>query len=78
MTKAQSLLKSGIAQENAACNHKFSGSFFVLVTQRSKEPLSADEAMRIVEILNVLPVVEIDLSLVKHAIETHKIYGISY
>jgi predicted nucleic acid-binding protein len=34
--------------------------------------------MEIIEILSVLPVAEIDLSLVKRAIETHKIYGISY
>jgi len=78
LAKAQSLLKSGIAQENAVVSSQVLGEFFVVVTQRIKEPLSADEAMRIIEILSVLPVVEIDLSLVKHAIETHKIYGISY
>ena len=54
------------------------GEFFVVVTQRIKEPLSADEAMEIIEVLSVLPVAEIDLPLVKHAIETHKVYGISY
>ncbi|MDY7031744.1 MAG: PIN domain-containing protein [Thermodesulfobacteriota bacterium] len=78
MVKAQSLLKSGIAQENAVVSSQVLGEFFVVVTQRIKEPLSADDAMRIIEILSVLPIVEIDLSLVKHAIQTHKMYGISY
>ncbi|MDY6853971.1 MAG: PIN domain-containing protein [Thermodesulfobacteriota bacterium] len=78
LAKARSLLKSGITQENAVVSSQVFGEFFVVVTQRIKEPLSADEAMRIIEILSVLPVVEIDLSLVKHAIETHKAYGISY
>jgi len=78
LVKARSLLISGIAQENAVVSSQVLGEFFVVVTQRIKEPLSGDEAMRIIEILSVLPVVEIDLSLVKRAIETYKTYGISY
>ena len=78
LVKARSLLKSGIVQESAVVSSQVLGEFFVVVTQRIKEPLSADEAMEIIEVLSVLPVAEIDLPLVKHAIETHKVYGISY
>jgi predicted nucleic acid-binding protein len=78
LVKAQSLLKSLIIQESAVVSSQVLGEFFVVVTQRIKEPLSADEAMEIIEVLSVLPVAEIDLSLVKRAIETHKVYGISY
>ena len=78
LVKAQSLLKSLIIQESAVVSSQVLGEFFVVVTQRIKEPLSADEAMEIIGVLSVLPVAEIDLSLVKHAIETHKVYGISY
>jgi predicted nucleic acid-binding protein len=78
LVKAQSLLKSWIIQESAVVSSQVLGEFFVVVTQRIKEPLSADEAMEIIEVLSVLPVAEIDLSLVKRAIETHKVYGISY
>jgi predicted nucleic acid-binding protein len=78
LAKAQALLKSGIAQESAVVSSQVLGEFFVVVTGRIKEPLSADEAMEIIEVLSVLPVVEIDLSLVKRAIQTHKTYGISY
>jgi predicted nucleic acid-binding protein len=78
LVKAQSLLKSWIIQESAVVSSQVLGEFFVVVTQRIKEPLSADEAMEIIEVLSVLPVAEIDLSLVKRAVETHKVYGISY
>ena len=78
MAKAQSILRSEIAQESAVLSAQVLGEFFVVVTRRIKEPMSVDEAMEIIEILSVLPVAEIDLSLVKRAIETHKIYGISY
>ena len=78
LVKAQSLLKSWIIQESAVVSSQVLGEFFVVVTQRIKEPLSVDEAMEIIEVLSVLPVAEIDLPLVKRAIETHKVYGISY
>jgi len=48
LVKAQSLLKSLIIQESAVVSSQVLGEFFVVVTQRIKEPLSADEAMEII------------------------------
>ncbi len=76
--KAQAILKSGIAEESAVLSSQVLGEFFVVVTRRIPRPLSADEAMRIIDILMVLPVAEVDLSLVRRAVETCKQYGISY
>ncbi len=76
--KAQSILKLGIGKETAVLSSQVLGEFFVVVTRRIKEPMSADEARKVIDILSVLPVTEIDLPLVKRAINTHKNYGISY
>ncbi len=76
--KAQAVLKLGIEEETVVLSSQVLGEFFVVVTRRIKEPMSADEAEKIIGILSVLPVVEIDLLLVKRAINTHKKYGISY
>ncbi|MEE8397804.1 MAG: PIN domain-containing protein, partial [Desulfobacterales bacterium] len=67
-----------IDDESAMLSVQVLGEFFVVVTRRIKSPLSVDEAEKIVNILSILPVAEIDLSLVKRAIETQKAYGISY
>jgi len=77
-SNAQSILKLGIVKETAVLSSQVLGEFFVVVTRRIKEPMSADEARKVIDILSVLPVVEIDLPLVKRAINTHKNYGISY
>lgn len=50
----------------------------MVVTGKIKNPLSAEEAEKIIDILSTLPISEIDLSLVKSAIETQKGYRISY
>ena len=76
--KARSILKSGILQDNVVVSSQVLGEFFVVVTQRIKEPMSADEAMKIIAVLSVLTVAEIDLSLVMSAIEIHKTHGIHY
>lgn len=78
MEKARLLLKSGIAEESAVLSSQVLGEFFVVVTRRINKPLSADEAMEIIDLLSVLPVAEIDLSLVRRAVGTCKEYGISY
>ena len=77
-TKAQALLTSAIKEESAMLSVQVLGEFFVVVTRRIKNPLSVDEAEKIVNILAALPVSEIDLSLVRRAIETQKEYCISY
>ena len=77
-TQAQAILTSAINEESAMLSVQVLGEFFVVVTRRIKNPLSVDEAEKIVNILAALPVSEIDLSLVRRAIETQKAYGISY
>jgi predicted nucleic acid-binding protein len=76
--KAQDLLRTAIKEESAVLSAQVLGEFFVVVTRRIKEPLSVDDAEKIIDILSFLPVAEIDLSLVRRAIDTQKEYGISY
>ena len=54
------------------------GEFFTVVTSRILAPLSAEEAEGVLDILSVLPVVEIDLRLVRRATGIHRLYGINY
>ncbi len=76
--KAQAILRDSIKDESAVLSTQVLGEFFVVVTRKIKEPLSLDDAEKIINILSVLPVEEIDLPLVKRAIDTQKRYGVSY
>lgn len=76
--KAQSILTQAIRNETGCLSAQVLGEFFTVVTRKIKRPLSAEDAEEIIERLGILPVQEIDLSLVKRAIDTHKRYGISY
>ena len=77
-TQARRLLSSAIENETGALSVQVLGEFFSVVTKRIPNPLSVEEAEAIIERTAVLPVVELDWSLVRRAIETHKEYGISY
>jgi predicted nucleic acid-binding protein len=76
--KAQDILKTAIKEDSAILSAQILGEFFVVVTRRIKEPLSINDAEKIIDILTVLQVAEIDRSLVKMAIGTQRDYGISY
>jgi len=76
--RAQTLLRTAIQEESAVLSVQVLGEFFVVVTRRIKEPLSANDAEKIIDALSILPVVEIDLTLVKRAIATKTRYRISY
>ncbi len=76
--KAQAILRDSIKDESAVLSTQVLGEFFVVVTRKIKEPLSLDDAEKIISIMSLLPVEEIDLPLVKRAIDTQKRYGISY
>ena len=76
--KAQDILKTAIKEDSAILSAQILGEFFVVVTRRIKEPLSINDAEKIIDILTVLQVAEIDRSLVKRAIGTQRDYGISY
>ena len=77
-TKAQAILKEAIKNESAVLSAQVLGEFFVVVTRKIKVPLSFNDAEKIINILSVLPVEEIDLPLVKRAIDMQKFYGTSY
>jgi predicted nucleic acid-binding protein len=54
------------------------GEFFVTVTRKIPQPMTADEALEVVRLLEVLPVVAVDLRLVKAGIAAHQQWGVSY
>ncbi len=76
--RAQTLLRKAIQEESAVLSVQVLGEFFVVVTRRIKEPLSSSDAEKIIDTLSILPVAEIDLTLVKRAIATQTRYRISY
>jgi predicted nucleic acid-binding protein len=61
--KAQSLLTDGMEQENIVLSVQVLGEFFNVVTRH---------------IISVLSIQDIDLTMVNRAIDTHKMYQISY
>jgi predicted nucleic acid-binding protein len=75
---AQKLLTQGIEQEDAVLSAQVLGEFFVVVTRRIKEPLSPEQAEQVIDLLSILPVVEVDAKLVKRAILLHKESQASY
>ena len=77
-TKAQGLLTDGIEQENLFLSVQVLGEFFDVVTRHIPQPMSPGEAKVIINTLSILPVQEIDLVMVKRAIDTHEMYQISY
>jgi predicted nucleic acid-binding protein len=76
--KAQELLTRGIEQENAVISAQVLGEFFVVVTRRIQTPLSAEEAEQVIDLLGILPVVEVDLKLVRRTLSIHRESQISY
>ena len=76
--RAQDILKAAIEEESGIISAQILGEFFVVVTRRIKEPLPIDDAEKIIDIISVLPVAEIDKNLVRDAINIQKGYGISY
>ena len=77
-TTAQTLLTQGMEQENAVLSAQVLGEFFVVITRRIPMPLAANEAEQLIDLLSILPVVEIDQMLVKSAVAAHSKLQISY
>jgi predicted nucleic acid-binding protein len=75
---AQSLLIDGIENESAVLSVQVLGEFFIAVTRRTGQPMSSNEAKEAIDLFCNLPIQEIDLTMVQRAIETHKLYRISY
>jgi predicted nucleic acid-binding protein len=77
-TMAQGLLTDGIKQENLFLSVQVLGEFFNVVTRHIPQPMSPGEAKEIISTLSILPVQDIDMTMVKRAIGTHELYRISY
>jgi predicted nucleic acid-binding protein len=75
---AQSLVIEGLELDTGILSVQVLGEFFSVVTRQIKRLMTPDEAREAIVLFSNLPVQEIDLTLVQRAIETHKIYGISY
>src|SRR5512134_1507598 len=75
---AQQLLRSAIRDESAAVSVQVLGEFFVVVTRKIREAMTAEEAARVIRTVGVLAVQEVDLALVQRAIDAHKLYGLAY
>ena len=75
---AQEILKTGIENETAVVSAQVLGEFFTTVTRKIQSPLSIEEAHAAVNLISSLPVVALDLALVRRAIGTQMRYQVSY
>ena len=75
---ARDLLRRAIRTGQGVLSTQVLGEFFVTVTRKTRQLRSAEETEDIIATLGILPTVEIDLPLVRRAIETHRRYEISY
>jgi predicted nucleic acid-binding protein len=76
--KAQELITDGIEKENLLLSVQVLCEFFNVVTRNIPQPMTPNEAQEIIGTISILPVQEIDLTMVNRAIDTHKRYQISY
>ena len=75
---ARQIIRNGITEETAVLSAQVLGEFFTVVTSRIPVPITAEQAEEVLDILSVLPVVEIDFRLVRRATGIHRLYGINY
>lgn len=76
--RALNLLHEGLIQNNAVLSAQVLSEFFTVATKHLPEPISIEEARGFIGVVEVLQIVEMDLPLVKRAIETHEQYTINY
>jgi predicted nucleic acid-binding protein len=76
--QALELLGTGIEEQIAVVSAQVLGEFFNTVTRRISDPLSPEQAQEAVDAISTLPVVALDLDLVRRAIGTQMRYQISY
>ena len=77
-SRAQARVTAGIEDESAVISVQVLSEFFTVVTRRIPSPLSIDEAEQVMDLLCILPVVELDIRVIRRAIGIHRQYGISY
>ena len=72
------LVENAVENGSGVLSAQVLGEFFNSVTRRIRRPLSMDEAELLIEKYSVMPVVELDLELVKRAVATSGRYQVSY
>ncbi len=79
-TRARALLTEAIENGSGVVSAQVLGEFFTISTsaRRVPQPLSHSDARLIIEQVSVLPVVALDLSLVRRALDTRTRYQIAY
>ena len=76
--QAQRLLTDAIAGGSGVVSAQALGEFFNTVTRRLPNPLPNDMALEAIDRFAIMPVIELDLPLVRRAINTSGRYQISY
>jgi predicted nucleic acid-binding protein len=76
--KAASLLREGLGSGRAVISAQVLGEFFVTVTRKIRQPLSDEQALRVMRVITAVPVVHIDHPLVYRAVAHHQQHRIAY
>lgn len=76
--RAREVIISAVKNGNGVLSTQVLGEFFTVVTKKINEPLSVRDARSIIQYMGSMPVQEIDLLIVKRAIDTLEQYKISY
>ena len=77
-TIATGLLTQAVMDESAILSTQVLSEFYTVVTGKIKKPLAPLKALSLIDTLAILPVQEIDLAMIRRAIETGVEYHISY
>ena len=77
-SQAQALLLNATQANRAVVSAQVLGEFFVVVTRKIAQPMTAVEAAEVIAEFGTIEVMPLDFSLVQRAIVTQQEYGISY
>ncbi len=75
---AQELVFEGLRSHYGVLSIQVLSEFFVVVTKKIPKPLSINHAKKEIELLAHLEVCELDLNMIRHAIEHQKKFKINY
>ena len=75
---AQNLLTQLLKEDRGVISTQVLAEFYTIVTKKSSTPLIFEESQRLIDIFATFFVQEINLTIVKKAIDIHKRYKISF
>jgi predicted nucleic acid-binding protein len=75
---ARDIIITAIKEENGYLSAQALGEFYVTVTRKIATPLPADTALRQIELLGALEVLDIDYASVLQAVQLSQRYDLSY